>query len=79
MRSVQPSMHPVSVMTIGTTSLGWISGVVGAITATASVGRMFKSKDRIKTPKQMSRRKPSAVAIPSLYGAWLTDTVTYHH
>ena len=79
MKSVQPNMHPVNVMTIGTTSLSWISGVVGVLTATASVGRMFKSKDRIKTPKQMSRRKPSAVAIPSLYGAWLTDTVTYHH
>ena len=72
-------MPPVNVMTIGTTRMGWISGVVGAITATSLVARIFKSQDKIKTPEQMSRRKPSAVAFPSLYGAWLTDTVTYHH
>ena len=46
---------------------------------TASTSRMTKSEERIKSSKQMSRRNPPTVASPSLFGAWLTDTVTYHH
>ena len=41
---------------------------------TASISRMMK-----KASKQMSPGKVPAVASPSLLGAWLTDTVTYHH
>ncbi len=44
---------------------------------TASISRMIKSKKKFS--KQMSHRNPPTVASPSLFGAWLTDTVTYHH
>jgi len=43
----------------------------------ASINRMIKSKKKFS--KQMSHRTPPTVASPSLLGAWLTDTVTYHH
>ncbi len=46
---------------------------------TASLSRMIKSKKKFKNSKQMSRRNPPTVASPSLFGAWLTDSVTYHH
>ena len=62
-----------------TTFLAWISGVVGALTTTASPNRTIKSEDSFRISKQKSSRNPPAVARPSLFGAWLTDTVTYHH
>ena len=46
------------------------------MTCTASITRMIKSKKKV--PKQRSHRH-ATVASPSLFGAWLTDTVTYHH
>ena len=44
---------------------------------TASTSRMIKSKKKFS--KQRSDRNPLTVASPSLFGARLTDTVTYHH
>ena len=46
---------------------------------TTSISRMIKSKKKFKSSKQISHRNPPTVASPSLFGAWLTDTVTYHH
>ena len=44
---------------------------------TASINRMIKSKKKFS--KLMSHRNPPTVHSTSLFGAWLTDTVTYHH
>ena len=46
---------------------------------TASISRMTVAKKKFKSSKQKSHRNPPTVAGPSLFGAWLTDTVTYHH
>ena len=61
-----------------TTIVDWISGVVSALTATAS-RPMIKSEDGRNSFKQQGRRNAPTIASPSLFGAWLTDTVTYHH
>ena len=62
-----------------TTILDWISGVASALTATASTSRVIKSEERFKGSKQMVHQNPPTVVSSSLFGAWLTDTVTYHH
>ena len=55
--------------------LGFVEAV--GMACSASINRMIKSKKKFF--KQMSHRNPPTVASPSLFGAWLTDTVTYHH
>ncbi len=61
------------------TILDWISGVVVALTATASINRMIKPEDSFNSSKQLSRWNPTTVASHYLFGAWLTERVTYHH
>ena len=59
----------------------WLQLLVKAVQAmpTASSSHMIKSKKNFESSKPMSHRNPPTVASPSLFGDWLTDTVTYHH
>ncbi len=59
---------------------GWLSGLVGVLAGVSASSRWVGSTPGIdRRAQEQNRGKKHGLAGDSRYGAWLTETVTYHH